>query len=182
MGKKMYTFSLRWLSLALILWVARIAYSQNIDTNPNFDTGLEGWATFGTVEWAPSFGVETGSMHLASSSSASYAMQCLSAEGGAAFVASARVYAHCPGMRFYVFWSATSDCSDTGAFPSYFAVSEKSDTWEPLTVTAPARDDVYKIELMLFNGGGCTNGAYFDDVIVQYDQIFNDGFDLRGID
>jgi hypothetical protein len=177
----MYTFFHRLLSLALLLSAAVAAHSQNIDTNPSFDDGIAGWTPWGTVEWAPSFGFDTGSIHLDTKTSTSYATQCVWAEGGQTFVATTRVYSHCAGARFYVFWAAAADCSDTGEFTSHFAVSSKTDEWEELAVTAPAQDGAFMIQLMLFNGGGCSDGVYFDDVMLQSGRIFDDEFDLRGI-
>ena len=177
----MYTFVLRLLSISLLLLVTALARAQNIDANPGFDADIVGWTPSGTVEWSP-FGFSTGSIHLDTQTSVSTATQCIWAEGGHSFVASARVYSHCPGMRFYVFWSSNTSCTDTGAFPDYFAVSSKIDAWEPLTVTAPAQDGAFVIKLMLYNGGGCADGAYFDDVMLQFDSIFDDAFDIRGVD
>jgi hypothetical protein len=178
----MYTFVLRLLSVAWLLLSVPLAHSQNIDTNPGFDTGIDGWITSGTVEWAADVGYRGPSIHLDTQTSASVATQCIWAEGGQSFVATARVYAHCPGARFYVFWSSNTSCTDTGAFPDYFAVSSQVDQWEPLAVTAPAQDGAFVIQLMLYNDSGCSDGVYFDDVLLQFDDIYNDGFDLRGVD
>lgn len=178
----MYTFPLRLLSIAWLLLSAGIAYSQNIDTNPNFDTGIEGWTPTGTVEWVSSFGYDSGSIHLETLPSVSMATQCIWAEGGASFVATARVYSHCPGALLIAYWSSNTACSDTASFPHYFATASKVDEWEPLTVEIPKQDGAFVIDLMLYNGAGCADGAYFDDVMLQFDNIFDDGFDVRGVD
>lgn len=178
----MYTFGYRLLLLAFLSTIVLAAHAQNIDTNPDFDDGIAGWTISGSgVVWAPSFGFDAASIHLDTESIASFATQCVWAEGGETFVATARVYSQCSGARLYAFWANASDCSDTGGFPNYFTHSVLSNVWEPLTVTVPAQDGAWAIQLMLFNGGGCSDGVYFDDVALQYDKLYADGFDLRGV-
>lgn len=178
----MYTFTYPCLLLACALTIARAAHAQSVD-NPDFDDGIAGWKVSGSsVVWAPSFGFDSGSIHLATDSTASFATQCVWAEGGETFVATARVYAQCSGARLYAFWASASDCSDTGAFPNYFTRSTLANVWEPLAVTVPAQDGAWAIQLMLFNGGGCPDGVYFDDVSLQFDTIYGDGFELDGIE
>ena len=177
----MYTFCLLWRSLALLFLVMTTASSQALDTNPTLYENADGWTLSSLSEW-DTFGYDRGSIHLQSTSSQSRATQCVAAEGGQTFVATARVYGSCPGARLYALWADTADCSDTDRFPGNGIESTLSDEWEPLTVLVPARDDAYMIELVLLNLGGCTSGYYFDDVMLQFDDIFNDGFDFRGID
>lgn len=177
----MYMISLFFRALALLFVAVSTASAQAIDTNPTLYENTDGWTLSSLAQWDP-YGYDRGSIHLQSTLSQSSATQCVAAEGGKAFVATARVYGSCPGARLYALWADTDDCSDIDHFPGNGTSSTESDEWELLTVVAPARDDAYKIELKLMNLGGCASGFYFDDVTLEFDEIFDDGFDLRGVD
>jgi hypothetical protein len=176
---KMHTSSGRiCAALATLALVAMPAHAQNLVFNPTFDENIDDWWTSASIEWAPSFGYENGSMHLFSQTTVSSASQCVQAGEGSTYVASARVYSHCVGARFYVFWASDGVCSDTGAFPDYvFARSSATDEWELLTIVAPSSAGAHFADITLYNGGGCPDGVYFDDVMLELDEILNDGFE-----
>ncbi len=169
----MYTFLL---FCSALLLVGTSASAQNLVENGAFDGGIDGWTISDHVEWS-SFGMDYGSIHLTSDTTTSSASQCVAAEGGASFVATAQVTGHCPGARLYAIWSDRADCSDFRSFPPNFAESTQVDRWELLTVTVPANNDAYKIYLELLNVGGCSGGYIFDDVTLRFDAIYDDDFE-----
>jgi hypothetical protein len=172
----MYTFLLFGRVFAILLLTATAASAQNLIQNGAFDASADGWTMSDAVEWSP-FGMDYGSIHLASETTNSTATQCVSAEGGEAFVVSAEVTGRCAGARLYAIWSDRDDCSDFRSFPSNFNTSKLSNQWELLTVTVPARDDAYKIFVELLNNGSCSGGYFFDDVTLRFDAIYGDGFE-----
>ena len=171
----MYTFVLFCRALALAVAAATSAFAQNLDQNGAFD-GRHRWLDSCRRRANGSFGMDRGSIHLASEKSQSSATQCVSAEGGQAFVATAQVTGHCPGARLYAIWADQDDCSDFRSFPANVAISKLSDQWELLTVAVPARDDAYKIFVELLNIGGCSGGYFFDDVTLEFDAIYRRRF------
>jgi hypothetical protein len=178
----MYTFSLFCKALALVFIVAVPALGQGLATNPTLYENADGWTLSDLAQW-DSYGYDRGSIHLQSTSSISTATQCVAAEGGQAFVATARVYGACAGARFYALWAAADDCSDIDHFPGNGTTSTAVNEWEPLTVAVPARDDAHMIELKLMDVGGCSNGFYFDDIDLHFDAIYDDDFEgAHGID
>src|SRR3569833_2022030 len=173
----MYTFALAIrVLIALPLFVAT-AVAQNLVQNPDIATNTDQWITTASVEWSPVGRGAAGSVHLTSETTVSSASQCVTAEGGFAFVLSAHVTGHCPGARLYAIWADTPDCSDISSFPGNVAYSTLTDQWELLTVAVPARDDAYKTDVKLMDTGGCSGGYFFDDVTLVYDAIFADDFE-----
>lgn len=174
----MYTFTLFIRALAALLaLISTTVFAQNLVENGEFDGSIDGWTQSGSVEWT-SFGMDYGSIHLASETTASSASQCIPVESGSALVATAEVTGQCPGARLYAIWSDRSDCSDIGSFPGNGVVAQLHNEWELLTVFVPARDDAYMIDVELLNLGGCSGGFTFDDVTLRYDEIYNDDFEI----
>jgi hypothetical protein len=172
----MYTLLFR-ITLILAIGIS-YAPAQNLIINPGFDIGTDGWTTEGDAGWEQTYGLPAGSMYLASETSLSRASQCVIAEGGQAFVATAQVIGQCPGARLYAIWSNRADCSDIGSFPGNGAVAQLHDVWELLTVAVPARDDAYMIDVELLNVGGCSGGYNFDNVTLRFDAIYDDDFEI----
>jgi hypothetical protein len=178
----MNTFMLFCRVLVTLLLSATPLFAQNLIENGAFDGSTDGWVKSDSVEWS-SFGMDYGSIRLYSESSTSSATQCVSAEGGQAFVVTAQVTGHCSGARLYAIWSAKDDCSDFRSFPSNYVVSKLSNVWEQLTLVVPARDDASKIFVELLNNGGCSGGYFFDDVTLSFDEIYRDDFEgLFGVE
>src|ERR1700743_1675688 len=91
------------------------AVAQNMLTNPNFDSSLDGWSispsdpskVFWTAERdhngdGPGVG---GSVHLNTSPVESFAAECVVVDPSVTYAASAWAYSACVGHRFYVFWA-----------------------------------------------------------------------------
>jgi len=180
----MYTFSL--LRKAFFGWLLAVsaAYAQNLVSNPTFDDGIDGWQTSAGAEWMPTFGYEKGSLHLSSRSGTATATQCIVIGSGNTYVATARVDSHCAGARVLsVLWATTEDCSDTADFThGDFASSVAAFDWELLTVTAASPAGAHFIQIRLFDADTCADDVFFDDVSLQYDDIFYDGFDPHSVD
>src|SRR5215475_2393592 len=100
---KMYTFSLFCRSLAFAFVTTTAASSQALDTNPTLYNNADGWHLSSLSQWDP-YGYDRGSIHLQSTSSESSATQCVPAEGGQTFVATALAYGSCPGARLSALW------------------------------------------------------------------------------
>ena len=103
-------------------------FAQNLIENGAFDGSTDGWVQSDSVEWS-SFGMDYGSIHLYSETATSSATQCVSAEGGRAFVVTAQVTGHCAGARLFAIWSAKDDCSDFSSFPSNLCRFEADATY-----------------------------------------------------
>ncbi len=160
----------------MLLFTATSAFAQNFIRNGAFDASADGWVMSDAAEWS-TFGMDYGSIHLWSDKTTSYATQCVAAEGGATFVASAQVSGQCSGARLYAIWSAKDDCSDYRSFPVNFVTSTLSNQWQLLTVVVPARDDAHRIYVELLSNGNCSGGYFFDDVTLLFDAIYKDDFE-----
>ena len=175
------------------------ALAQNLLTNPHFDSSLDGWSFFPTpppppgtaqVFWTNTFdhdGEGTGaggSIHLATSTTESFAAQCLPIDPNKNYAARTWVYSTCVGSRFYVFWATQDDCKDTGDFDAVNVRTTKANVWEQVSLSAtPATTPkaATKAVVTLVNPGGCSDGAYFDDVFFGTDAIFSDGFEAEAL-
>jgi hypothetical protein len=158
------------------------AIAQNLLANPYFDPGIEPWGIFpedGRVYWDTSMdhrdagSTAAASIHLATADTESFAAQCVSIDRNVTYVARTWVYAACSGMH---------DCSDTGSFENVFARSSTSSAWEELTVAATPPVGATEAVVTLVNPGGCSNGAYFDDVVFESQAIFADGFEGEALE
>jgi hypothetical protein len=180
----MYTFSFLGRVLAIWLLVASVVHAENLVNNPTFDDGIDDWQTTSDAEWMPAFGYDRGSLHLSSRTGTAAATQCIAIDSGRTYVASAHIDSHCAGARvLYMLWASTEDCSDTEVFShSFFATSATAFDWELLAVTAPSPDAAHFIQIRLFNAATCADDVFFDDVSLQHDDIFYDGFDPHTID
>ncbi|HEX3896636.1 MAG TPA: hypothetical protein VHW73_10535 [Rudaea sp.] len=167
------------------------AIAQNLLKNPYFDPGIEPWGIFpddGRVFWDTGMdhhdvgSTAAASVHLDTADTESFAAQCVPIDRNVTYVASTWVYAACSGMRFYVFWASNDDCSDTGSFDNVFARSSTSNAWENLTVAATPPAGATEAVVTLVNPGGCSNGAYFDDVMFESQAIFADGFEGEALE
>jgi hypothetical protein len=171
------------------------ALAQNLLTNPHFDSSLDGWSFFPTpppppgtaqVFWTNTFDHDEegtgagGSIHLATSTTESFGAQCVPINTSETYAASAWVYSTCVGSRFYVFWASQDDCKDTGDFDAVNVRTTKANVWERVSLLAipvSTPKAATKAVVTLVNPGGCSDGAYFDDVFFGPEEIFSDNFE-----
>jgi hypothetical protein len=176
------------------------ALAQNLLTNPNFDSSLDGWGYFplpppppgvAQVFWTNTFDHDTegtgagGSIHLNTSAAESFAEQCVPVNVGETYSASVWVYSTCVGARFYVFWATQDDCKDTGDFDAVNVRTTKANVWEQVSLSAipptTSMKEADKAVVTLVNPGGCGDGAYFDDVFFGPEKIFSDNFEGKAL-
>ena len=161
--------------------------AQNMLTNPYFDSSLDGWnispLDSSKVFWTSELdhnGDGTGhggSIHLDTSTTQSFAAQCVVVDPGATYVASAWAYSTCVGHRFYVFWASQEDCADTGDFAYDVVKTTLSNEWDNVSTIAKPPSGASRAVVTLVNPSGCSSGAYFDDVTFENDAIFANGFE-----
>ncbi|HEX3896637.1 MAG TPA: hypothetical protein VHW73_10540 [Rudaea sp.] len=174
--------SIRRFAFAALLF-ASAAPAQNLVVNPYFDDGLNGWDRFPpeqvtlnlTMDYADSDSLMRGSAAIAGGE-ISFAAQCVTVSESGQYVANAMVYSHCPGHRYYVFWSDDS-CMAGSSY--MMAESTVVDAWQQLSMAAtrPPAGTTRAI-VTLENPGTCTDSVYFDDFYLRTEEIFGNGFEL----
>jgi|GEM_PF-3143219 len=171
--------------------LSRAAIPPNLLTNPYFDSTLDWWGisppdtskVFWTAELDHN-GDSTGgggSVHLNTSTTQSFAAQCVAVDETATYVASAWAYSACVGHRFYVFWASQQDCTDTGDFAYDFIKTTLSDHWENVSMIVKPPAGASRAVVTLVNPSGCATGVYFDDVMFEPDVILTDSFEGKAL-
>ena len=179
---KIHLTSIRWFTSAALLF-GSAASAENLVVNPYFDEGLNGWDRFPpdnvslsmTMDYADPDSLRICSAEIAGGE-ITFAAQCVTVSESYQYVARAMVYSHCAGHRYYVFWS---DDSCTAGSSFMMAESTVVDAWQQVAmpVTRPPAGTTRAI-VTLENPGTCADSVYFDDVYLQTDGIFGNGFEL----
>jgi hypothetical protein len=156
--------------------------AQNLVLNPEFEDRLTYWqydppdqvSWTNTVDYrTPDSGVP-GSMVMDSSRGPVIALQCVPIVDFVDYVASMHALSHCPGQTLNVFFTDAS-CVAGASFLS--AASAQADLWDRVAFFAHPTGGSQRAIVVVENASRCTDLAYIDDVVLQPNAIFANGFE-----
>ncbi len=158
----------------------------NLILNPYFDTDLTAWtpSSDGAVQWtsaedhyADGSG-GAGSVSVMAPLTSAYVYQCVSVNHNMRYVLRVWALSQCGNdAELQLFWG-DKDCNVGVANVS--VTSDRAKTWQQLELAAatPTSTDRYiTAVVVLNNSGACHDNAYFDDVVLEQDEIFEEDFD-----
>lgn len=176
----MKTWRLR-TTVTLIMFAAAVpASAQNLISNPYFEDRLDHWLPYddSRAVWTQEYDFpDGGSMRPGSvdlvGPDFSFVEQCIDIDDAVVYVATARVFSTCVDQRLYLVWS------DDACLAGPYAVARSTITydWQQLTVVAKPTPGATKAIVMLENPGSRCDRGFFDDVYLQTDALFADGFE-----